>query len=363
MKPKDKSRSRNLTPKQRELSNSPKKRREESRSPRRRDPSKSPRRRELSKSPRRRELSKSPRRRELSKSPKRRELSGQSSRRREKSPSPKRKEQSRSPRRKEPSRSPRRRDLSRSPRRRRESPRQRDASRSPNKRGGDKNDKNPIEIPAPSRRIDPTAKPPRQKSRFNQSQSPKLTIDLPQKDLKEEQQKKKLPQPIVRLHSSTDSESEDTNPKIDDDLLGIQKPDEKQFLEALSDIAAKAKEKIKTMTEPPLKPTTTKPVARSNSIEIPSLARETTVATAAVSSTNNRLPEPAEKSKINAKPMKINEFKIKGRREMLDQLSREKSKSRSRSKSIGKNDVSVEEIRKDDEGVRTSKSRSASKSS
>lgn len=146
---------------------------------------------------------------------------------------------------------------------------------------------------------------------------------------------------------------------MDDEPLDIQKPDEKQMA-ALLDIAAKAKENIKRMTEP-VKTMTAKPVASSSSTEALLLARETTVATAILSTNNRLLPEPPEKARINSKPMKINEFKIKDRREKLDQLSREKS--RSRSKSIGKNDLSVDEIRKDDEGVPTSKSRSASKSS
>lgn len=199
-----------------------------------------------------------------------------------------------------------------------------------------------------------------------------------------EQKRKQPPQPVVRLHASTDDSDNDAptttnaakNDKYDE-MLGIgRKDDDKDLhlMKALSGIAAKAKEKIKTMSEPSTgagsKGGRSPPgsFVLSREMAIANVASATMIANAAITttaSTSDTKPVSTERRKTGDKTLKINEFKIKGRREVNEAMAKAKANSRSRSRSVtAKKD---KEIDREDEAGRkksdTKKTRSRSGSS
>lgn len=155
-----------------------------------------------------------------------------------------------------------------------------------------------------------------------------------------------------------------------------RKDDDKDLhlMKALSGIAAKAKEKIKTMSEPSTgassKGGRSPPgsFVLSREMAIANVASATMIANAAVgntASTSDSKQVSAVRRKTADKTLKINEFKIKGRREVNDAMAKAKTNSRSRSRSVtGKKD---KEIDREDEAARkksdTKKTRSRSGSS
>lgn len=181
--------------------------------------------------------------------------------------------------------------------------------------------------------------------------------------------RKPTPQhPVVRLHTSTDSDDDNVDTsrldKYEEIINTIRKDDE--ILKALSGIAAKAKEKIKTMSEPAAIGT-----GAGGSVGVISkspdafLSREMAIASVSMASgtigVNILNDDVASKVKTVDNSLKINEFKIKGRKDITDQCNQMTEQSscnnadgRSRSKSTG---VDAKDVKKSKKHRSSSRSR------
>lgn len=173
-------------------------------------------------------------------------------------------------------------------------------------------------------------------------------------------------QPVVRLHTSTDSDDDNVDTsrldKYEEIINTIRKDDE--ILKALSGIAAKAKEKIKTMSEPAAVAPAIGGAGNSvGSVGVLSkspdafLSREMAIASVSMASNTTAAnilnDDIVGKGKSNDSSLKINEFKIKGRKDIADQCiqmaeqsTNNASTDRSRSKSTGADPKDVKKSKK-----------------